>query len=364
VTSERGVPGGRPPRPIPYPAADALLSRSEDLAKNWLLTLLEQRELEDAPAILAADLVREGPRLCDAVVRALADDRDLRRLEPGGPLERLASRAGALAGASQPEPVARAVDALRMAIWTAFESELERPDPAAVEALGERLTHVTEIVRAAVLRRFDGTEPAADVEDSAAGRNDRSAAGVDRAAGVGATPTADRAGPAAPDSLWRGALEDEVREAQRSGAHLALLLAELSDADGVPVKEPAHVASETFGRFAQAVRSTLRREDILACETESRAWVIARTTGRSGARALGSRIAHAVQDAEPRSRAPVTIGIGIAVLGEDGRDATGLIDAAGEWTLTAVSPTAAVEAPSGLGGSGGVHGPRGPRLVS
>ena len=54
--------------------------------------MLEQAPLEDAPAILAADLARDGPRICEAVVRALADDDDLRRLEPGGALEPLVSR--------------------------------------------------------------------------------------------------------------------------------------------------------------------------------------------------------------------------------------------------------------------------------
>ncbi len=46
--------------------------------------MLEQSPLEAAPGILAADLARDGPRVCDAVVRALADDADLRRIEPGG----------------------------------------------------------------------------------------------------------------------------------------------------------------------------------------------------------------------------------------------------------------------------------------
>src|SRR6202035_6144974 len=98
VTSRHGGPRRFPSRPVADTPVDALLARVEDLTKGWLLALLEQRELEDAPAILAAAVVRDGPRLCDAVVRALADDHDLQRLEPGGALERLASRAGEMAG--------------------------------------------------------------------------------------------------------------------------------------------------------------------------------------------------------------------------------------------------------------------------
>ena len=79
---------------------DALLPRSEDLAKGWLLALLEQAPLDEAPGIMAGDLTRDGPRVCEAVLRALADDTDLRRLEPGGALTPLASHVGELAGAT------------------------------------------------------------------------------------------------------------------------------------------------------------------------------------------------------------------------------------------------------------------------
>src|SRR5579875_2095575 len=94
-----GAPRRRRARPVADAPVDALLLRVEDLAKGWLLALLEHAPLDDAPAILGADLAREGPRICDAVVRALADERDLRRLEPGGAFEPLVGRIGQLAGA-------------------------------------------------------------------------------------------------------------------------------------------------------------------------------------------------------------------------------------------------------------------------
>ncbi|MDQ6805003.1 MAG: hypothetical protein M3065_08525 [Actinomycetota bacterium] len=371
---------------------EALLARVEDLTKGWLLALVEQRDLEDAPAILAADLVRDGPRLCDAVLRALADDHDLRRLEPGGALERLASCAGEMTGASTAEPSVWAVEALRAVIWSALREELVRPDADLVEALAERLALVTELVRAAVLRRFGATEGAGPLDapgrlaqlvgvtdadgppdvggvdeldrigrpdSNGEGAADHGSIAVDvpdiSVSRASATPAvADGRIPLTADSLWRGALENEVARAKRSGARLALLLAELSDAERVTAVEPIHVASKNFGRFAQAVRSALRREDILACETESRAWIIARTTGRTGARALGSRIASAVQAIEPWRGAPLTVGIGIAILGEDAHDAFGLIEAADEWTFAAVSGgVATAESPSHADGDDG-----------
>jgi GGDEF domain-containing protein len=349
VTYEHGVPRRFPSRPVADTPVDALLGRAEELAKGWLLALLEQRELEEAPAILAGDVVRDGPRLCAAVVRALADDHDLERLEPGGALEWLAARAGELSGSSQAESRIRAVEALRGVIWAALREELVRPDADIIEALAERLALVTELVRSAVLRRFGASE--AGLADEVPGGT-----GLRELAEV--APLSD-AGAAA--QLWRDALEDEVARSQRSGAKLSLLLAELSEDDRVSAAEPVHGAGEPFGRFAQAVRSALRGEDILACETETRAWIIARTTGRTGARALGSRIAAAVQEAQPWRGAALTVGIGIAVLGEDAHDAPGLIEAADEWTFAAVSAGEAV----GGDGHGGGDDPaeRGPRLV-
>jgi hypothetical protein len=89
-----GPPRRRRARPVADAPVDALLARSEDLAKGWLLALLEQAPLDSLPAILASELARVGPRLCDALVRALAVDDDLRRLEAGGALAPLAARTG------------------------------------------------------------------------------------------------------------------------------------------------------------------------------------------------------------------------------------------------------------------------------
>jgi hypothetical protein len=83
------------------------------LAKGWLLALLEQAPLDEAPRILAADLSTEGPRLCEAILRAIGDDEDQRRLESGGELAPLAARIGELAGAGSPEATSHAVDALQ-----------------------------------------------------------------------------------------------------------------------------------------------------------------------------------------------------------------------------------------------------------
>lgn len=125
-----------------------------------------------------------------------------------------------------------------------------------------------------------------------------------------------------------GALQEEIRRA--GGAPLSLLLAELEDADRVTTVEPAAEASATFSEFAQAVRGVVRRQDILVSETDTRAWIIARDTGRAGARALGERLSQAVRERRSWRGADLVASVGVAVLGEDGRTASELIEAAEE----------------------------------
>src|ERR1700744_1070487 len=146
-------PRRRRARPVADAPIDALLPRSEDLAKGGVLALLEQAPLDDAPAILATDLTRDGPRVCDAVLRAIADDADLRRLEPGGVLTPLVARVGDLAGAAAPAAVSRAVDALVSIVWSAVRDKLRGADADLVAELTERLALIGELVRSAALER-------------------------------------------------------------------------------------------------------------------------------------------------------------------------------------------------------------------
>jgi hypothetical protein len=85
------------------------------------------------------------------------------------------------------------------------------------------------------------------------------------------------------------------------------------------------------------VRSVVRRQDILACESSSRAWIIARDTGRLGAHALAARMVAAVGSAPPWRGAPLAITVGFAVLGQDGGDIEALIEAAEEARFTAAA---------------------------
>ena len=355
-----GPPRRRRARPVGDAPIEPLLLHAEDLAKGWLLALLEQAPLDAAPAILATELSRDGPRLCVAVLRAITDDDDLRRLEPGGALIPLAARVGALAGAVGPESTSHAVQALQAVIWRALRDQLRDPDPDLIAELAERLTRVTELLRSAALSSGGAGEISSEAEvrpEPEVGRGSAGAAGSDvsgepevpppsvdapiaedpRGAAAQSPPPRRWPREASPEppsqALWVGALQEEI--ARSAGAPLSLLLAELEDAEHVEAAEPDAVVSSTFGEFARAVRGAVRRQDILVCETDTRAWIIARDTGRAGAQALGSRVAKAVRDAPLLRGAPLTASVGVAVLGEDGRSPDELIDAAEEARFAA-----------------------------
>jgi len=380
-------PRRRRARPVADAPIDPLLTRSADLTKGWLLALLEQAPLEDAPAILAADLTRDGPRLCDAVLRAIADENDLRRLEPGGALTPLAARVGDMAGANGPAAVSRAVDALQAVIWSAVRDELRGADVDLVSELTERLTHISELVRAAALERqasglraapapapasrfapspspvspsplsppppppplppeppvgpsaaWPGPPEAPPPVASTTAAGSMSGGPVIRRTMDGEPPARAWPDDAAPvardgDALWVGALDDEIIRAP--GTPLSLLVAELEDAERLVAIETGAEARAAFNHFAAAVRSAVRRQDILVSETDARAWIIARDTSRDGAYALGERIAAAVQVGRAPHGAPLNASVGIAVLGEDGRTSAELIGAAEEARFAA-----------------------------
>jgi GGDEF domain-containing protein len=332
-------PRRRRARPVADAPIDELLSRADELTKGWLLELLEQAELEDAAAIAASPLTREGPRICAAVVQALADDHDLRRLEPGGVLEPLVAGCAEFGGGAGPLVV---VDALHGVVWSALRGELRDADPDQVYELAERLTAVTELVRAAALRRAASFGSEAAAEPAVEQPREEVVPPAPRAS-VRDEPRLQAVPDTAPGAaLWVEALDEEVARSRRTGAPLALLLVALEDGERLAAAEPEPDVTAAFGRFAQAVRSVLRRQDLLASENETRVWVIARDTGRSGAIALAERVDRAVRGADSLRGVPLTVNMGLAVLGEDGGDAAALLEAAEESCFAAAASGSAV----------------------
>ena len=109
-----------------------------------------------------------------------------------------------------------------------------------------------------------------------------------------------------------------------STAPRALRLAEGPDAAG-----------ELFERAARAVRSGVRRSDVLAHEDDGRIWLIAPDAVRAGAAALAARVADAVEGAASSRGAPLTASIGLALYPDDGRSGEELMAQAEEGAYAA-----------------------------
>lgn len=298
------APRPRRPRPLPDAPIAELLGQSAELTKGWLLALLEGMRLADAPRLPVAALADHGPDLIQAVIRALADEEQLARLEAGGSAQSLAARISEMTGAGDPGGISRSVDRLRAVLWRALRENCADPSPDQLFELGERLALVCELVRAAALAPWSGE-----------------AAAPARA-------------PVVVDADWERRLGERIAAVRREGTTLALLLVELEDAERLAAAEGERGAEELFGAFEGVVREIVA--DQAELETvPGRAWLLAPGFDRAAARALGSLLVSALRSAQPWRAGPLTASVGIAILGEDGEDAAALLAAAEEARFAA-----------------------------
>jgi diguanylate cyclase (GGDEF)-like protein len=364
----------RPPRPVAgAPAADA-----RDMAKAWLLGLLADAPLEAAGAVPAADLAREAPALCAAVLRALASDAELARLRPGGELAELAARAGALGGAADPVSTVRAVEALRRAAWDTLAAGLGPAEPALVADLAQRLAHVCSLVAEASLApaaRAPTSEPAPSgrIEASEPESADRTGSrGPAPASGAMSEPRTPDRGPLSEPALdgavsahdaragdapardvepmtpwteppartseppsWRAALSRRLERQASDGRPFAVLLVEVDDLDRLVDAASGRELTFALERVERAVSEELRPADMLEREQPGRYWLTMPDTGPAGARELGERVAVAAAAAAEHRGVPLTVSIGVAVCPEDGEDADALAAHADEGVWAA-----------------------------
>jgi GGDEF domain-containing protein len=284
----------------PAPVADvppAAIADGVAPAKAWLVALIAERELRDAPAVPIAELARDGPQLCAAVLRAVGSDAAV-ELPP------VAARAGAMAGAGSPASTVAAVGLLRAAVSESLRATMPTLDAATTAALAERLAWVCDRVAAAAVsaRRV---EPAAlRVHDARA--------------------------PAAAPADWRAAAASFLAD----GRAFALLAVEVDDA-GRLLAADADGAASALARAEDAVRAELRPDDVLGREGDGRLWIMAAQLGASGARALAERLADAVASAAAPHGAPLAISVGVAAAPADGTDVEALAAHADEALFAA-----------------------------
>jgi GGDEF domain-containing protein len=312
----------------PAPVADvppAALADGVAPAKGWLLALIAARELQDAPAVPTAELARDAPKLCAAILRAVGSDGD-RDLSP------LAARAGAMAGAGSPASAVAAVGLLRGALWEALRATMGPLDAATTAALAERLAWACDLVAAAAVSAPRGAEreaPGFRVRD-ARSRSASAAEGTVRDAGAAVEGTTPAAVAPALDAGWHAAAARFLAD----GRPFALLALEIDDAARLLAADP-EAGAAALARTQDAVQHELRPGDVLGREDDGRMWVVAAELGSTGGRALAERLADAVVAAATVRGAPLAMSIGLAAAPADGTDVDALAAHADEALFAA-----------------------------
>jgi GGDEF domain-containing protein len=321
---ERPVPGR--PRPVADAAVAALASRTDEVAKRWLVALVEAAPLADAAAVPVDELARDAPAFCEAVLRAVGSDAALAALLADG-ADPGASDLVRLSGALDSPGAVAAAEALRRAIQQEAAAEVAHADAAALAALGDRLAHVCARVAAAALSvPGRAARPVPGAQEPAGEDEPRVFPGPDR------RRSGDRAEPGVTAPLWLAALDRQIA----GGGRFGLLLLELDGIERLRPAEGEQGARELFGQVGRAVRGRLRRPDLLAHDDEGgRLWIVAPEAGRQGAAALAARVAEAVEDAASSRGVALTASVGVAMYPDDGREAEELTAQAEEGMFAA-----------------------------
>jgi hypothetical protein len=129
---------------------EALLARSDELARRWAIALLLALPVERIGEFPLESFARQAPLLCAHVVRALQSDLELERIAPGvnGGRERSpTSRLAEVTGARDGKAAVEAVEALRGVLWEALLDELhargfDQAPAREVADLADRLAYV------------------------------------------------------------------------------------------------------------------------------------------------------------------------------------------------------------------------------
>jgi hypothetical protein len=354
-------------RPIAELPGEAVVTRAEVLARQWVIALILARPLGGIGELPFEDLAREAPALCVQMLLAMQSDAELERLAgrsaPGAPEQHAsAQRLASICGARDAAAVVEAVEALRGVLWQALLDQLREPSPRLVGDVCDRLAYVCAVSLAAALDT--SAAPSLAPEQRGDVRRERPAVGVREVVRAGSSlagavivdehedaaavaPVGERRSvvPAAVAAAARPSPEIEIRDQRREhgpaawvssiGAQLerferdstpfAVLLVELFDNERLRRREPP----ADFMRLAEEMERALADalgawSGSLARERPGRCWLLVPDGDRVGAERLAQRLTRAVDaHAEARDQR-LAVAIGTAVCPDDGREAAAL----------------------------------------
>jgi diguanylate cyclase (GGDEF)-like protein len=294
-------------RPTRGPLAHLDRSRDE-LAKAWLVRLIERASLDEITELPTDRIARELPELISDIVASVADANG----DPHELSEEQTRRAAALAALrsgseASAGDVARDVAALQAVLVRALREQLADRDPERFAEAVERLADATGAIQAA----------AAEELIRRRSRELEAQANTDALTGLGNL------------HHLRRQIAHLVAVHRRYGRPFGVLL---MDVDGLRRINDAHgrpVGDRVLMQVGRALHGSIRSVDVPARLGGDEFCVLAPEQSSEAATKLAARLATAVREevAVP-DEPPVSITIGVAACPSHGNDAETLIDAA------------------------------------
>jgi diguanylate cyclase (GGDEF)-like protein len=287
----------------------ARLDRSRDeLAKAWLVRLIERASLEEISELPTEQIARELPELISGIVEQVASTNG----DPYELSERQTARAAALAGLrsgrdTSPAEVARDIAALQAVLVRALREELAEKDPERFADAVERLADATGAIQAAAVEEIVRSRS----------RELESQANTDALTGLGNLRN------------LQSELSQMLETQKRYGHPFGVLLMDIDGLKRVNDSLGHQAGDRLLMQVAMALQRSIRTVDVAARLGGDEFCVLAPEQESAGAVQLGERLANAVaEEVSVGADPPVGLSIGVVSCPEHGDDAETLIDAA------------------------------------
>ena len=304
--------GGGAAAPARPEHLDASLTRLEsardDLARRWLVRVIEGSSLDEVAELPIDRLARELPGLVSALVQAAAGEpqEGAEAVTEKGAVELLTR----LRGRERPDPVelTRDVATLQSVIADAQASSLSDPAARAVLGTVDRLSQTMLAVLGAAVSELQE-------------RRSRELEGVSGRDALTGLPNA---------SQLRDQLAQLVAIHQRYGHPFALLALDLEGLRRINDAHGRDVGDRTLANAATVVRGAVRAADTVGRLGDDELGVLAPHQTASGGRVIGERLAEAVGRLEHTKGVSVGIAIGVVGCPEHAVDEERLLELADE----------------------------------
>ena len=293
--------------PIRGPLARLERSRDE-LAKAWLVRLIERASLEEISELPTDQIARELPELISDIVGAVASSNG----DPYQLSEAQAQRAAALAGLrsgrdTSAADVTRDIAALQAVLVRALRDELAESEPERFAEAVERLADAAGAIQAAAVEELVRSRS----------RELESQANTDPLTGLGNLRHLQRQ------------LAHMLEIQKRYGHPFAVLLMDIDGLKRINDSQGHQAGDRLLMQVAMALRRSIRSVDVAARLGGDEFCVLAPEQEAEAATLLAERLATAVgEEVAIPADPPVGLSIGVVSCPQHGEDAESLIDAA------------------------------------